>query len=997
MQRSLGRCLVSAGSLLLLLALAAGCGGSSGGSGGSGADTTGDTPGLPDVQLPPPGEAQIDTAVSPERVVIGQPVTVTCTVTPDKWADAPTEVRAVGGEVGAVRIAGHTVTFSALGGFALSCAIPGTDVLDASPALVTVVTAGATTVDTAVAPNPVTAGQPATVTCSARDVQGQPVEGVSFDVTVNPREGVTLTGTTLSATLAGQLSVSCAARGGAADATPARLDVVAGPLAKVTAQLARSEIPAGEATTVTCRATDGFGNGVVGSAFGVAADQPVTVQGAEVSGTTAGRYTVRCVWADGDDASIDHVNAQLTVTAGPAAELVLRAVPERAVYRVGNQVTIERAVVDAWGNPVPDPDVTEVAVTPEQGMVRLSDEAFRFAAEGSYTFMAQLHSAPAIEDRLTLFCDGQGPSVAIDYPLRGETLDGPTAVTVTGAVTDQVSGVASLLINGETVTVGADGSFSHPLRAVHGMNVIAVEATDNAGQVEQSWRSFYYSDHWYPMSRARPQDAMVGRAVLAYLAEESLDSDDPDVFDAAALFTLILADLDLASMIPRPATTQSVGWCTYRVYIDSLSYGDPIISLDTFGRAGGRPGGIHLRAVLPNLYAFVDAPAPEFACPDVTAIVTADSVVLEADLYLEVAPGGAVQTSVVVNSIVINRLNVNVQGVLGFLSNWLINFFEDDIAGIIQDQFAATIEEQVGELVAGLMDFLNLEQQFELGPLVGEGPPTVLDLSARVASIEFTDAGGFVVLDGALLSDRLIDRDPLGSIGRGGCAGGAVGQYSLPGAAPIELAVYDDLLNQALFSFWYGGGLEFHLTPTDFAALGADLSQFGLGDEMTVDVHLLLPPIVEGCANDGKVLVQLGDAYVEASFAFLGTPTELKMYLQLAIDATIVLQPGETGGVEVGVRLGELRRFEVEVVEINEQQADKQKTFEDLIKTLVPTLLRDLAADPITFALPSIDLGELSDSLPEGLWLSVEPEQVSRTLGYTMAAGRLVEGTPPQE
>lgn len=981
--------------LLVLLVVAAGCGGESGGSGGggSGADVGGD-PGLPDGgEQPQPGEVTIDTAASPATVIAGEPVTVTCTVSPEKWSTLPTEVRVTGGDAAAASVADHVVTFSALGSYALSCAVPDSEILDGSPAVVTVVAAGAQTVETVVTPATIQAGGSATVTCSAQDAQGRPVEDAVFDLEYTPTEGVTRDGMTLSATVAGRVDVACAARSGATDDTPAALEVTPGPLARVVAQLAEPEIGAGDSTTVTCRATDAYGNGVAGYAFAIQSDDDVTVAGATVSSTAAGLHTVQCVWTDGDDASIEHAGGQLTVRAGAPAQLVLTAVPQKATYKVGNQVTLEREVTDEYGNPVPDAEVTEVGVSPEEGMVRLSDEAFRFGAEGTYTFMAAVRSDPSVEDRVTLFCDGQGPSVVIDYPLRGETLDGPSQVTVTGAVTDIVSGVESLTVNGAPVTVAADGSFSHTITAVHGMNVITTEATDGAGQVERSWRSFYYSDSWYPMNRALPQDAYVTDGALAFIAEETLDSDDPAVFDAAGLFTTILADLDLMSLIPSPATTQSAGWCTYSVYIDSLSYGEPIVSLDTFAGAGG-PGGVHIRAVLPNLSAVVDAPAPEFACPDIAADVLAQSVVLEANLYLEVRPDGTIDSAVEVQSIEINGLNVQVHGVLGFLSNWLINFFEDDIAGIIQDQFVATIEEQVADLVGGLLDFLNLEQEFEIGPLVGSGPPVVLDLSARVTSINFTDTGGFVGLDGAILSDKAVARNPLGSIARGGCTGGVVGGFALPGRGGLEIAAYDDFLNEALFSFWYAGGLDLYLTPDDFAALGADLSQFGLG-AATVSTHLLLPPIIEGCTDDGKLVAQLGDGYVEASFDFFGTPTELSLYLQLAIEATIVVVPGPEG-VEVGIQLGELRRFEAEVVEINEEQADKQQTFEDLLKSLVPNLLGDFADEPITFAIPSFDLGALSESLPDGIWLSVAVDEAGRTRGYTTAAGRIVQGSPPE-
>lgn len=981
---------------LAALALLAGCGGDSGGSNVTpGADTSGDAPALPDGQLPPPGAAQVETALSKATVIGGEPVTVTCDVTPKEWASAATEVRLAAGAAASAAIVDHEVTFSAVGTYDLQCAIAGTEIVDPTPERVTVVGAGAQNVDTAVAPNPVVAGGSVAVTCSSTDAYGEAVPDATYDIDVIPPDGVTVDGATLRPTRAGTVEVACAARGGPTDASPVRLTVEAGPLARVAAQLAEPEIVAGGSTTVTCRATDAFGNGVGGYSFSIESDEGVEIAGVTLSSTAAGLHKVDCRWVDGDDAAIEHGSAQLTVRAGAPADLILKAVPERATYNVGNQVTIEREVIDVYGNPVPNADVTEVAVTPETGIVRLSDEAFRFAGEGQFTFMAAILSNPEIEDRLTLFCDGGGPAVVIDFPLRGSTLSGSSTVTVTGVVTDEVSGVASLRINDAEVAIGADGSFQQTVTAVHGMNIIESVATDGAGQEEKSWRSFYYSDEWTPMNPANPESATVADALRVFIGEETLDSDDPAALDVTDIFSSVLADLDLMSLIPRPATVQSVTWCTYSVYLESLSYDTPIVSLSTFGPTGaGSSGGIHIRAVLPGLAGNVSAPAPEFLCPDVTADIYADSVVLEANLYLEVSEDGQVTSSVEVEDVAIEGLNVDVQGVLGFLSNWLINFFEGDIATLVEDQFVATIEEQVGSLVSGLMAFLDLQQQLEIGPLAGTGPPVVLNLSARAAAIHFTDAGGFAALDGAVLADKLVSRNPLGSIARGSCTGGVVGAYELPGAEPLELAAYDDFLNEAAFAFWYGGGLELHLNPEDFAALGLNTAQYGLG-ALTLTTHLLLPPIVEGCANDGKLLLQLGDGYVEASFDFIGTPTELALYLQLAIDATLIVQPGAEGGMEVGIQLGELEAFEVEVVDINEAQADKQKTFEDLLRSLVPTLLQSFAADPIAFAIPSFDLGGLSEALPEGLWMTVAPSQLGRTLGNTTAAGRLAPGTPP--
>ncbi len=72
------------------------------------------------------------------------------------------------------------------------------------------------------------------------------------------------------------------------------------------------------------------------------------------------------------------------------------------------------------------------------------------------------------------------PVITVNSPENGATVTDPE-ITVKGTVTDQGSGIASLSINGENVSVSNDSSFSYAVTLSKGENTITLVATDKAG------------------------------------------------------------------------------------------------------------------------------------------------------------------------------------------------------------------------------------------------------------------------------------------------------------------------------------------------------------------------------------------------------------------------------------------------------------------------------------------------------------------------------------
>lgn len=105
-------------------------------------------------------------------------------------------------------------------------------------------------------------------------------------------------------------------------------------------------------------------------------------------------------------------------------------------------------------------------------------------ADGSHTiaFNAKDNDGNAAAQKtVTFVVDTVAPTLTINSPNDNIKVNQATCV-VSGTTNDATSSPVSVTINGTSVTVGADGSFSKSITLNEGTNTITIVATDSAGK-----------------------------------------------------------------------------------------------------------------------------------------------------------------------------------------------------------------------------------------------------------------------------------------------------------------------------------------------------------------------------------------------------------------------------------------------------------------------------------------------------------------------------------
>ncbi len=973
-----------AGMLAFLLA---GCGG--GGSAGT-----------PDALGPDYGDGagySIDTQVSTSTVESGTPVTVTCTITgPSGNVQAATQFTVA--PMDGVTVTDATVTFTKPGDYQVTCEAPEIPAVDPTPATVTVSAGRPATVDTAVAPASIAAGTSATATCTGKDAQGNAATG-TFQVNVTPADGtVTQAGTAdgtfnIEGHTAGAYTVACALVGGAADATPASLTVTAGAVAKVVTTLDADTMAAGASVNGKCKAFDTYGNEVSGVEFKVDFPADVTVTtssiGFSVTGTKAGAYDLTCKPADGTTPTLE--KGTLTIQAGPAVGLTLKLIPAKPVYRMTDQVKVGFDLVDQYGNPVPGGAITTPTVDPAVGVSQISADQFQFDAEGKYTFHACDTTNATLCGDVVAWCDGTAPVLAITYPERGATINGDRMVVVTGTVSESVSQVASLTINGSTITVAADGSFQFPVVPDQGMNLIDATATDTFGNAFRTLRSYQYSPVWTTMDLPDPLASAIPNALKAYLDDKLFwNADTTDQATISAILEMAVANLDLSTLIPNPVTHVSQIGCDYDIFIDSITFDPPAVKIvPDFGA-------LKINIVIPNFKAtirLVKTTTGFNICPgDQSGDATATTVTLNSTVQMSVDP--------VTHLIAMNASDavLTLDGFAVHINNWFYNLIVGMLQGtlqtMLQDQVKTLLTDQINKLPATLNNLLAKPFAFTIPALMTGMNAVTLQISLQPQVLNFDPEGGALDLNAAITSDHLIDRNILGTIGRASCLAGTPEAFGFDMANPekLMLALFDDALNEALYSLWDGRLLNVHLTA-DALKDKVDLSTYGV-ENLDATTAALLPPIITSCNPAGTLTVEVGDLYLEATMVLMGEPVNLHTFLFLEIEMQLSLADDPVKGKVISIQIvnpPKLSDMDIVYLDSNYTEDDIRGLIQG---ALIPVVFQQLEK-PITFAIPSFNLksllgsgGSMPISLPDKD-LVIVPKAIGHDAGYLHVAAGL--------
>lgn len=589
------------------------------------------------------------------------------------------------------------------------------------------------------------------------------------------------------------------------------------------------------------------------------------------------------------------------------------------------------------------------------------------------------------------------PQVVVTYPPRGVTLDGDRDINVTGYIQytrDADKRMPRIMtINNSPVipmppTPGSDPiwNFTFPMHSKQGMNPIVIDVNDSLGLKDHVVQTYYYSTQYYPVDIDNPESSMVPDGLALYLGQPVWDDGDrstPD--DIATILQMYLANMDLASMIPSPAARESFLGCTYNIYIEDITYGAPQVSLSLID------GGLSMHVVIPNFRAKIRATSSAWHCPNIKGTVTASSITIDSQLAITLdAVTGEPRVVPISTNVTVHNLNIDLDGVLGALTNWLINFFEDTFARKIEEAFEEKIEEIIPKLEEALAG-LALSEDFDIPPFFDGMSPVTLGLRTKISRLDFSPAGAIVGMAATVVTPKGTTHNPLGSIGRASCLAGlpeALPAFPVgspePSIPSLELGLMDDLLNLIPYGLYWSGATTMPVPPE---LIGDKVSDYGITD-MVLNVDLLLPPIVTACNEDEALSIEVGDIEIQADMKLFGTPVQMTMYASIAADVDIVAIDGEAGK-EISLAIQEPRFIDVEIASLSGGLATAEDLLGGLVRDmLIPQLLESLTGDSLgSFPIPEFDLSGLIEGLPGDASISILIREVLRSGAYTVVSG----------
>ena len=576
---------------------------------------------------------------------------------------------------------------------------------------------------------------------------------------------------------------------------------------------------------------------------------------------------------------------------------------------------------------------------------------------------------------VSAFCQ---PQIVIEYPPRAaELIAPPVVVEVVGYVVHNAAPVAWVNINGNQVAVQADDTFTYQMAAVQGLNIIEAEIFDLFDGHDKIVQTYLMSTGYTPMNATNPAVSMVPDGVMIFLGQNVWDDNVSDPNDFATFFTYFFNTIDIGGMVPNPLFENG----SYKVSASSMSYGPFSLDITCIN------GGIHMKATLPDLHIGLKAKSKKWYLPGASGDVDADKLVINMDVMLSVDGAGNVHADLQNVNADVQGLDVSLDGVLGFLLNWLVDFFEGMFASTLETEVENALTDTLPPTLEGALEDLAFDTEFEIPPLFGDADPVMLSMKSGVSSLDFSPIGGVIGLKAAVVTPKGVDLPSKGTIQRGGCLG-AQAPFSFWMLDEIEMGIADDFLNQIPYAMWWAGLLTIPLDPE--AMGGGSFEDYGIEDLNLVATGLL-PPVITDC-NSQMMEMQMGDLQIQAEMVMWGMPVQVTMYATFT--ASILIKVASVDGqtvLDMGVT--EIKQVKLEVATVSENLVGSEDTLRMLIKQQVlPVFLEQITGDSLaSFPLPEMDMTGMIPGMPGEAKLTMTPMSSYREKAYTVITGSVHE------
>ncbi|HUJ57801.1 MAG TPA: hypothetical protein VLX92_04900 [Kofleriaceae bacterium] len=514
------------------------------------------------------------------------------------------------------------------------------------------------------------------------------------------------------------------------------------------------------------------------------------------------------------------------------------------------------------------------------------------------------------------------PALTITAPARSLIQDHAGQVQVTGTVTPNAEGTAirSVMVNDVAATLNVDGTFTANVQVEAGASLIHTVATDAKGDTASDTRSVEAGQLVGP-------GTMIDNAITAAISPQAFGK----IGDAAGT---LIAQANLTQMISgmQPMVNKGGSCLGAKLYVDSLTITNAKIGLVPTN------SGLMFSAELDG----VDTKGHvtyDVACigGSDTYEMTADAVLISATL--DVTPNGmnGFTSTLLSPNVSLQNLNVSASGLPGDILDLI------DMNSAIASIVSSTAETFMGPMVNQAFGALAGPQQLSL---LGQ----TIDVQVAPSDVEFSDAGGTIVLDTSFLIQAA--KNSKGFVST---------QDGTPNMNPgmgMQLGIADNLANDMLAQVTSLGLLDISM-PTnggtfDSAAMSATS-----------------PPMISAAAADGKMQLVLPD--MKVTFTQQGVPVA-----SAALNATVDLQIASVNnGYGVAIQLGTPT---IDIDTTNDIPNDTKFTNDDLSKAVTLALSGQIAS--ISALLGSIPLPSV-----EGLQLT--NVSVGADSGYVMLSGTL--------
>lgn len=870
-------------------------------------------------------------------------------------------------------------------------------------------------IETLLSADQVPVGNTITVTCDLSGSAGDVT--IDTEVVVTPTEGVTLDGHELTPTVVGDYEVACKVAGtDLVDPTPALLNVFAADPVRVTAVLDEGSAPAGTGVGVQCIAEDQYGNIIEGAETSIDPVEGLDIDDHTVSSTVAGDYEINCSLDTEDE--YEKVPDNLTVVAADPVRLVLVATPDWKAFAIGDQVTLSYEVYDAWDNmaediaatlEAPEEGLTALA---EWEFEFTEEGAYPFTAtlespwdDISDTLTLYCDESPP---EIVIFFPDRGMTFDGDplITVKGQVTD--TASSVGGMTINGEDVEMDEDGNFEYPVTSVHG--------LNPIVVTAADEFGHGTKITRGW--YYSTSYLPVADDALVDDVVIPEAAAVYIGQDALDDgvhDPAHLDDIATILEVLLAGIDIPSLLggadlftqtipdiiavslPIPDVDPGLfGDLVIEIAVNDIILGLPQVALQSMD--GGVDAAISFQPVAFKLdislyldtYLEVHNPldGQDYTVPLLAPGVTTTSGLSVGKLGLQVVmdiekmPGQPVSVQgkdfqVEITDIQIDLLDgltvdlgqldifgfiidlgtYNLDDLVGGLNDLISDFVLDPLVNFITQPIVDLLEPLVttlmGDLIEQVFDILVLDTAFEIPPLLGPDP-VPLFIKTDISSIVFKDDGARAGLNLGTLTQKGVDRDPLGIILRDGCNHEETTDplYEFTPPPALQLGLKYDVVNEILFALWWSGMIH---NEIDLSTLleGADLP-IPITD-IVVTPNLLLPPILDDCNTKDAMQVQLGDAYLDLKFNLLNQEQHIGLWLQLKLTAGIAAQDSQ-----IGIKIEGISYLENEIIDIGGNMGDLL----GLVEGLIPVLLDLVKDQEFMFDVPSIDLGSLIPGLP---------------------------------